>query len=52
MVKKVKEISGLSKEELAAIGGKGYSYYKANFELNMCMDRLDDALQSLIHDNE
>lgn len=52
MAEMVKSINALPKDELKSIGDNGYSYYKDNFELNMCMDRLDGALQSLIDGNE
>ena len=48
MADMVKQISGLSKSELKRIGDKGYAYYKENFELNMCMGRLDGALMGLM----
>lgn len=48
----VKQISTLSKEDLKTVGDKGYAYYRENFELNMCMDRLDTALQELMGESK
>jgi len=50
MVDMVKHISKYSREDLRSIGNKGYTYYRENFELNMCMERLDKTLNKLINE--
>lgn len=48
MVRTIKEISRNSKEELATIGENGYRFYSKNFELNLCIDKIDNSLSRLI----
>ncbi|MBO5659854.1 MAG: glycosyltransferase family 4 protein, partial [Bacteroidaceae bacterium] len=49
MANMVKRISAMPKNDLKKMGDGGYAYYKANFELNMCMNRLDSALRQLMN---
>lgn len=51
MAKTIKEISRLKKEELAIIGENGYQFYCNNFELNLCIDKIENALNTLISNN-
>ena len=48
MAETIKKISLMSKEEREAKGMNGYKFYRENFELNHCIDKIDLSLQKLI----
>lgn len=45
MAQTIKEISKLSKKEKLLIGEKGYKFYLENFELNLCIDKITNAIE-------
>lgn len=48
MAKKLRELSHMTQDELKAIGENGYRFYAENFELNLCMDKVDDSLERIM----
>ena len=49
MAKTIKELSQMTPEQLKAIGENGYKFYAQNFELNLCIDKVDNSLQRLMN---
>ena len=49
MVETIKNISLMSKGDREAKGLNGYRFYRENFELNHCIDKIDLSLQKLIN---
>ena len=49
MVKTIKKLSQMTPEQLKAIGENGYKFYAQNFELNLCIDKVDNSLQRLMN---
>ena len=48
MAKKLRELSHMTQDELKAIGENGYRFYAENFELNLCMDKVDNSLERIM----
>ena len=48
MARTLKELSIMTQDELKAIGENGYRFYAENFELNLCMDKVDDSLKRIM----
>ena len=48
MARTLKELSIMTQDELKAIGENGYRFYAENFELNLCMDKVDNSLQRIM----
>lgn len=44
MAKTIKELSLMEPEKLKAIGENGYKFYSENFELNLCIDKVENSL--------
>ena len=49
MAKTIKELSQMTPEQLKTIGENGYKFYAQNFELNLCIDKVDNSLQRLMN---
>ena len=49
MANTLKELSLMPSEQLKAIGENGYKFYTKNFELNLCIDKVDNSLQRLMN---
>lgn len=47
LVEKIKGISELNTNDLIAIGENGYKFYRENFELNLCMDKVQNSLERI-----
>lgn len=48
MARTLKELSIMTQDELKAIGENGYRFYAENFELNLCMDKVDNSLHRIM----
>ena len=47
LAKTLKELTKIKPEKLKAIGENGYRFYTENFELNLCINKIDNALERI-----
>lgn len=47
MAKTIKEVSELSHKDRISIGENGYKFYLENFELNLCIDKVQNSLERI-----
>lgn len=45
-------VSRLSKDQLERVGKNGYEYYLKNFQKNVCIDTIDNALKQIVKDGK